>query len=130
VPYGYDNVEAHLCNQHGDRWREYVQLSNDDAQATFFACQAEPFQNTVMAHVTPESLGERAIVFDMGAGIVDVFIVGMIYSEEGETDDDDASQSCYSKVDATLKKRRSDAFKSKQQVMSIFKKCQATDNED
>jgi hypothetical protein len=73
VPYGYDNVEAHLCNQHGDRWREYVQLSNDDAQATFFACQAEPFQNTVMAHVTPESLGERAIVFDMGAGIVDVF---------------------------------------------------------
>jgi hypothetical protein len=81
APFRYDNVEAYLLNQNGDRWRENAQLNNDDAQATFFACQSEPFQNTVMAHVTPESLIERAIVFYIGAGIVDVFIVGMMYSE-------------------------------------------------
>jgi hypothetical protein len=49
----YDNVEAHIRNQHGDKWREYSWLNNDDAQAAFFACHAEPFQNTMMAHFAP-----------------------------------------------------------------------------
>jgi hypothetical protein len=49
-----DNGEAHLCNQHGDKWREFAQRNRDDAQATFFANQAEPFQNTMMAHLRPE----------------------------------------------------------------------------
>jgi hypothetical protein len=129
APFRYDNVEAHLRNQHGDKWREYSQLNNDDAQATFFACHAEPFQNTMMAHYVPESPGERAIVFDIGAGIVDVVISGMMYSEEDETDDDDDSQCCDFKVDAALQKKRSDSLKSKQQAMSIFKKCPATDND-
>jgi hypothetical protein len=54
----------------------------------------------------------------------------MMYSEEDETDDDDDSQSCDSKVDAALQKKRSHSLKSKQQVMSIFKKFPATDNDE
>ena len=91
-PFRYDNIEAHLENQHPSKFSEYKKLETNEAWSHFFKDFINKYRNNMPSHFIPESIGQRAMVFEIGRDIVDVVVGEMFYfpDEDDEREDGDA----------------------------------------
>lgn len=135
-PFRYDNIEHHMRTQHPSQWDQYSKLVTEEEQEHFLGSVAEPFRNTLLAHFEFGSQGERDLVFNINADIVEHLIGDLLYSpdSDGERDDGDGDESATSGGDDELlafnHNRRSNAVRSKEIALSLFQRQDVAEDEE
>jgi hypothetical protein len=138
-----------LETQHRQSWDEYSQLNKEEKDVFFKKSGRAPYLNTLDAHFASESVGQRALIFNIEKGIVENLVGGMIYAEleeskvgnqednDADSDDDDTLSATELKQTfegtaeralqvALLHKRQ---LKAKAAAMSIFVKSKNIDED-
>lgn len=124
MPFKYAKAEKHMEGQHHVKWLEYKTFETDEEREQFFVNNFDaPIVNAIHAHLSPASLGDRALVFDIDACIIDDVIGEMLYNkeDEGSSDEEQAdAEKAHADLDSLACEREKNRRTAKLKALSLF----------